>query len=372
MATLTLYYGTNRAHEGTDRWNPSGYGARFSSDGAENLRFGRIGMSADSKMLKSYLTKKQKGIGDGDGEGLGDYLAQQPMSIAAYRESIDPAVADTHQPNAVFGSAALFAALKGHMDQGADVLIYIHGFNVAWNEAVGSALALQEQINHHGEQPVVVVLFSWPSDGKSMPFTSYRSDRTDAKASGYAVGRALLKFRDFLLALRSQVAVGTAKPCNQEIHLLCHSMGNYVLQNALARVAEFSPGTLPRMLTNVFMCAADVDDDVLEPGEPLGRLDELTQAINIYTNREDNALRISDFTKGNPDRLGSAGPARPNQVHTKVLHIDCTPLIGGLVEHSYYLSGKVNRDIAQTIAGMEAEAVKRARKRVHERCVAMM
>ena len=121
MTTLTLYYGTNRAHEGTDRWNPSGYGARFSSDGAENLRFGRIGMSADSKMLKSYLTKKQKGIGDGDGEGLGDYLAQQPMSIAAYRESIDPAVADTHQPNAVFGSAALFAALKGHMDQG---LIY--------------------------------------------------------------------------------------------------------------------------------------------------------------------------------------------------------------------------------------------------------
>ena len=162
------------------------------------------------------------------------------------------------------------------------------------------------------------------------------------------------------------------KGLEPRLHLLCHSMGNYVLQNALARVAEFSPGTLPRILTNVFMCAADVDDDVLEPSEPLGRLDELTQAINIYTNREDNALRISDFTKGNPDRLGSAGPARPNQVHTKVLHVNCTPLIGGLVEHSYYLSGKVNRDIAQTIAGMEAEAVKRARKRVNERCVQMI
>lgn len=371
MAMLTLYYGTNRAHEGADRWNPTGYGPRFSSDGTENLRFGRIGMAADGKMLKSFLTRKQKGIGDGDGEGLGDWLAGRPMSIAAYRENIDPAVADTHQPNAVFGSAALFAALKGHMDAGADVLIYIHGFNVAWNEAVGSALALQEQLNHHGEQPVVVVLFSWPSDGRSMPFTSYRSDRTDAKSSGYAVGRALLKFRDFLLALRSQVTLGEAKPCNQEVHLLCHSMGNYVLQNALARVAEFSPGTLPRILANVFMCAADVDDDVLEPGEPLGRLDELTQAISVYTNREDNALRISDFTKANPDRLGSAGPARPQQVHTKVLQVDCTPLIGGLIEHSYYLTGKVNRDIAQTIAGVAPDATKRARKRVNERCVQM-
>jgi len=371
MATLTLYYGTNRAHEGKERWSPTGYGPRFSSDGSENLRFGKVTMMADDRTLRGHLTKKQKSLGDGDGERLADWLSSRPMSISAYREQIDPAVADTHQPNAVFGSQALFADLKTHMDAGADVLIFIHGFNVAWKEAVASALALQAMINHQGDQPVVVVLFSWPSDGQSMPFTSYRSDRTDAKASGYAVGRALLKFRDFLDSLRTQVATGVAKPCAQDVHLLCHSMGNYVLQNALARIAEFSPGTLPRILTNVFQCAADVDDDVLEPGEPLGRLDELTQTINVYTNREDNALRISDFTKGNPDRLGSAGPARPHQVHTKVLQIDCTPLVGGLIEHSYYLAGTVNRDIAQTIAGLEPDHAKRSRKRVHERCVAM-
>ena len=371
MATLSLYYGTNRGHEGADRWNPTGYGTRFSSDGSENLRFGRISLSVDSAKLKSFLSKKQRGIGDGDGEGLSGLLAKQPMSIAAYRESIDPTVADAHQAEAVFGSQALFAALKGHMDQGADVLIYIHGYNVAWKDAVGGALALQEQLNHQGEQPVVVVLFSWPSDGKAMPFTSYRSDRTDAQASGYAVGRALLKFRDFLEVLRSQVAMGTAKPCYQEIHLLCHSMGNYVLQNALARLADFCPGTLPRMLTNVFMCAADVDDNVLEPGQPLERLDEIAQSIQIYTNRGDNALCISDFTKGNPDRLGSAGPAHPTQVHNKVLHVDCSALVSGFVEHSYYLSGKVNRDIAQTIAGMVAEAPKRTRKRINERCVVL-
>lgn len=371
MAMLTLYYGTNRAHEGTDRWNPSGYGPRFSSDGSENLRFGKVTVNADERTLRGYLSKKIKGMGAGDGEALADWLAKRPQSIAAYPEQIDASIADTHQPTAVFGSQALFADLKTHMDGGADVLLYVHGFNVSWQEAVGSALALQAMLNQQGDQPVVVVLFSWPSDGKSLPFTSYRSDRTDAKASGYAVGRALLKFRDFLLTLRTQVATGEAKPCGQDVHLLCHSMGNYVLQNALARLAEFSPGTLPRILTNIFLCAADVDDDALEPGEPLGRLDELAQAIFVYTNRQDNALRISDFTKGNPDRLGSAGPARPQQVHTKVLQVDCTPLVGGLIEHSYYLSGTVNRDIAQTIAGMEPDAAVRSRKRVNERCVAM-
>jgi esterase/lipase superfamily enzyme len=372
MATLTLYYGTNRAHEGADRWAPTGYGPRFSKDGSENLRFGKVAVSADDRTLRAHLTRKVKGMGMGDGEGLAEWLSGRPMRIDAYREKIDPTVADSHQPGAVFGSQALFADLKQHMDDGADVLIFIHGFNVAWNEAVGSALALQEMLNHQGDQPVVVVLFTWPSDGESMPFTSYRSDRTDAKASGYAVGRALLKFRDFLDGLRTQVAIGAAKPCNQEVHLLCHSMGNYVLQNALQRVAEFCPGTLPRILTHVFQCAADVDDDVLEPGEPLGRLDELAQAIHVYTNRGDNALRVSDFTKGNPDRLGSAGPARPQQVHTKVLQVDCTALVGGLVEHSYHLCGKVNRDIAQTIAGMEPITTKRTRQVVHERCVVMV
>jgi esterase/lipase superfamily enzyme len=368
MATLTLYYGTNRAHEGADRWQPTGYGTRFSSDGAENLRFGTVTMRVDHRTLRGHLTRRRKHSGVGDGEALADWLSQQPGHIAAYREQIDPTVADTHQPQAVFGSQALFADLKAHMDGGADVLIFIHGFNVAWNEAVGSALALQAMLNHHGDQPVVVVLFTWPSDGRALPFTSYRSDRTDAKASGYAVGRALLKFRDFLAGLRTGVSKGTAVACGQEVHLLCHSMGNYVLQNALERLADFCPGTLPRMVAQVFLCAADVDDDVLEPDQPLGRLDEIAQAIHVYTNREDNALRISDFTKGNPDRLGSAGPARPQQVHTKVQQIDCTPLVSGLIGHSYHLAGTVNRDIAETIAGLAAEAPGRARKRVYERC----
>ena len=47
---------------------------------------------------------------------------------------------------------------------------------------LAGALALQSMLNRQGRQDVVVVLFTWPSDGQMLPFTSYRSDRTDAKA----------------------------------------------------------------------------------------------------------------------------------------------------------------------------------------------
>ena len=46
MATLTLYYATNRNYEGEDRWHPDSYGTKFSDDGMENLRFGFVSVDA--------------------------------------------------------------------------------------------------------------------------------------------------------------------------------------------------------------------------------------------------------------------------------------------------------------------------------------
>jgi len=367
MNTLTLYYGTNRGHLGSQRFSPTGYGPKFSGDGAENLRFGKVTMQVDQRTVQGCLNRKVSRLGAGDGESLATYLAQRPMTITAYPESLDPTRPDDLQPAKILGSAALFADLKTSMDGGADVLVYIHGYNVSWVEAVAGALALQSMLNRQGRQDVVVVLFTWPSDGQMLPFTSYRSDRTDAKASGYAVGRAFLKFRDFLNDLRGRVLQGQAKPCSQNVHLLCHSMGNYVLQNAIERVAEFCPGTMPRIFTHAFLCAADVDDNVLEPEQPLGRLDEICGSIEVYTNGGDLALKGSDYTKGNADRLGTAGPARPTQVHTKIQHIDCSDLVGGILEHSYYLGGKANMDIAMTITKLPTVAPGRPRKQVNER-----
>lgn len=357
MTEYTLYYATNRKHIGNDRWHPEGYGNKFSDDGMENLRFGRVALQADEKKVAKLLAKKMRGNGRGDGEKLAEYLAVRSKTarIEAYEEQLRADISDKAQPDAKLGSKAMFADLKAAMEQNSDTLVFIHGFNSSWHDAVGSALALQLALNAAERadpaQRVQVVLFTWPSDGLALPFVSYKSDRTEAAGSGYAMGRGFLKLRDFLADLRDRA--DGANACDQDIHLLCHSMGNYLLQFALRRLDDFTPrNALPRLFGQVFLCAADVNDNALEPGQPLARVHEIADSVSIYHNRGDMAMVVSDYTKGNPERLGRGGAARPLLLHNKVHQIDCTPIVKGIAEHSYYLGGRVNADIRQSIDGL--------------------
>lgn len=54
MANLDLYFATNRRHKGRDRWNPSSYGTDFSSDGMENLRLGKVTISASAQNSRDF------------------------------------------------------------------------------------------------------------------------------------------------------------------------------------------------------------------------------------------------------------------------------------------------------------------------------
>lgn len=387
-----LYFATNRGHEGADRFAPDRYGPRFSSDGMENLRFGRVRFDVDEAKVLELLARRREHTGAGDGEALQDYFARCVKSsqrIECYRESIpDPKVNETAQGAAVkLGSQAMFADLQADMQQGRDLLVLVHGFNVSWEEAVATAAAFEAVINRHDPQldagqpfqPVRVLLFTWPSDGSALPWASYKSDRADARGTSGALGRALLKLRDQLHLLgrevrqksvevqqlrermadrpaaeveRAVAQLEATQLCGQKLHLLAHSMGNYVLQNALSRVYEFSPGNqLPRIFDHVFLCAPDVDDDALEEGGGLARVHQVAQAVAVYHNPGDTALKISDYTKGNPDRLGQRGAARPQALHQKVYQVDCAPLVTGLTQHSYYTNGRIARDIRLALQG---------------------
>ena len=370
MAKFKLYYATNRNHVGNDRWHPDSYGTKFSDDGMENLRFGVVTVTADDNEVAKWLNSDMKDCGVGDGESLGSYLSgcAKIAHIDAYEETIKPHIADVAQKNVKLGSQAMFTDVMSDMEASSDVLIYIHGFNVSWFDAVGSALALQIMLQNTQTrdtlQNVLVVLFTWPSDGMALPWVSYKSDRSEATGSGAAVGRAFLKTRDFLAGLRDRAKEGGKELCGQDIHLLCHSMGNYLLQSALTRTFDFTPGsTMPRLFEHVFLCAPDVDDTALEPSQPLAQVDQIARNVTIYHNRGDKAMVISDYTKGNPERLGGTGAAHPGLLHNKVHQIDCTPIVRGFVEHSYYLTGNVNADIRTSIDGWEQEDPRRHRER---------
>lgn len=365
MVDLTLYYVTNRNHVGKDQWNPDGYTSGFSADGVENLRLGKITVQADEMQINNYLNAETDDKGIGNGLDLVNYLEKQFKDNGKTKAFIENLNDETPR----YGSQEVYEEVKAKMLQSTDTVIYIHGYAVSWHSAVANALSLQLMLNKEDKdvknQQVLVTLFTWPSDGRyvipketrpeeitnrQIHLSAYRSDRAEAVLSGAALGRGILKLHDFLVEMRRE----REQPCNQSIHMLCHSMGNYVLQNALSKIANHTPtSALPSLFEHIFLCSADVDDDVLEPDQSMGILHQLSSSVSIYYNRENKALWFSDNVKGNPDRLGTNGAARPTAIHKKIHQIDGTSVIKeGILsnEHSYYMYGKTNYDIRLSLA----------------------
>ena len=135
-------------------------------------------------------------------------------------------------------------------------------------------------------------------------------------------------------------------------------MGNYVLRHALQEIRRQSPSGLPRVFDQIFLMAPDEDDDAFEHDHKLKLLPRLARHVNVYFNRGDTAMSISDRTKGNLDRLGDDGPRAPFQVPAKVTQIDCTEVVSGIVEHSYFVNEpKVVQDMAQVLRGIDPKSV---------------
>ena len=369
MAETTLIFATNRRHRGSDRWHPTGYTGEPSKDGAENLRFGEVSVPYDADRVAGHL-EQGSGFGAGHGEKLAAYLLRQRRSakVTAFEEGLQKFASDSQQSQNKFGSTRAFSDLQKDMLKGCDVLVFVHGFNVSFWEAVAAAVSLELMLNRKrdaGDKPVRVVLFTWPSDGRSIPYWSYFSDRGDAEHSGSAVGRGFLKLRDYLISSRRANRQRDEPECRQSIHLLCHSMGNYVLQNAMRRTEEFSTGGKPpRIFDQIFLCAPDAADNVFEAGEPLRRLPEMAQNVTVYHNRGDLAMPVSDYTKGNSDRLGWRGANRPADLDGRVHQVDCSPIVTGLVEHGYYQCGCVNDDIRASINEVAPDDPDRSREAV--------
>ena len=113
MTELRLFYATNRNHLGDDRWRPKGYGKKFSDDGIENLRFGRLTVKVDEAKLTKHLETDCEPMGRGDGEGLIKYLSRcaESADIVAYREKINRSVAEDQQDSIKLGSQGAFSGL---------------------------------------------------------------------------------------------------------------------------------------------------------------------------------------------------------------------------------------------------------------------
>ncbi len=323
---VTVYFVTNRRANRKNK--PTDFTGEFGIGGPANIRYGIA-------------------------EVTGANLDRFTLEVAPEKLVTDPARL-TLAPSSRLGSRDIMARIRRKMEKhGRPTVVFVHGYNVSFAEAVQSAARLKRNLKPHADgKGVNVVLYSWPSDGKMTPFLAYSSDRRDAAAAGPAFARGFLKLADFLKGLTSD------EECKESVHLVAHSMGNYVLRHAVQEIVRQHPGRPPRVFDQVFMMAADEDDDAFEHEHKLRPLPRLCQRANVYFNNNDLAMAISDKTKGNPDRLGEHGPRVPRGVPGKVTMVDCTPVASGLVQHSYFLdTPEVVSDILAVLSGRTPDGI---------------
>jgi esterase/lipase superfamily enzyme len=174
--------------------------------------------------------------------------------------------------------------LKRHLPRNRRVLVFVHGFNNRFEDAVYGIA----QIAHDSGADAAPVLFTWPSRGSIF---QYVYDRESTIAS-----------RDALEETLRRVA---RDPGVGEITVMAHSMGAWLLMETLRQMA-IRDGRVTGKIRSVILAAPDLDVDVFATqwrsiGAPRPQL-------TVFVSRNDAALRASRRLAGDVARLGQIDP----------------------------------------------------------------
>src|SRR5277367_1039191 len=169
---------------------------------------------------------------------------------------------------------------------GRRVLIFVHGFNTRFEEAVYRFA----QIVHDARVNVAPVLFTWPSGGR---VTDYVYDRDSAVYS-----------RD---ALETVLQALVKDPSVDSISILAHSMGNFVAIEAIRQMTIRNRSLSPK-IADIMLAAPDIDVDVFR--RDVAEIEEAGRSapITLFVSQDDRALALSRRFAGNEPRLGAIDP----------------------------------------------------------------
>ena len=163
-----------------------------------------------------------------------------------------------------------------------DVMLFIHGYNTRFVEG----LYRFTQIIHDSKTPVVPVLFTWASRGQ---LQGYVYDLNSA-----AIARDSLE-QTFRLLEKSNA---------DDISILAHSMGNYLLMETARQIPEADRQRFNRKVNSVVLAAPDIDIDLFK--STLRKLEGgPAKPYVIIVSRDDQALRLSRAIAGGVERVGA-------------------------------------------------------------------
>lgn len=127
------------------------------------------------------------------------------------------------------------------------------------------------------------------------------------------------------------------------VSILCHSMGNRVWQGMYDKWVALEPKL---SLDKVFMCAADLENDVFN--HAFEGMSRRSKKVIIYHHRYDKTLRVA-MTLSPKVRLGITGPAHSEKLPENILVRDVTGIdddetfAGKVTNHRYYYGSPIVR-----------------------------
>ncbi|OEF29521.1 alpha/beta hydrolase [Vibrio rumoiensis] len=241
-------------------------------------------------------------------------------------------------------SVPFFAKLKG-LPSETQLLFYIHGFNNNMEpEVFQRAQQLETLLNSTAPNVVKVIPIIWPCDDDATIkiLDDYWDDQKAADYSGIAFARLFWKFDQWRRQLAQQQS-----PCIKRMNILAHSMGNRVLVSAMQHwVQDTQPGGMSQLFRNVFMVAADVENDILEQGKQGRHIVDSAKNTITYFASDDLAMPASKianvYGKTLSRRMGMTGPEDLTKLpKRKVYEVDCDEFNNRFdfpTGHTYFLT----------------------------------
>lgn len=217
-------------------------------------------------------------------------------------------------------------------NSGRTPLVFVHGFNVKYQEAVFRAAQIAYDLKYQGP----IVLFTWPAGAKegffeeAMVNRTYENNLTNAKGS-------IATFKSFLLDLQKN---------DVKINLMVHSMGHQVVLPALKELGELKPKT--PLVRELILNAPDFD--VKEFSNLNKQIKLISSRITLYCSNNDKAL-LASKTINKSERLGTC--AALENIDTVNVSLVDDPSIG--LGHGYYSSRAILSDVFQITLGIDAD-----------------
>lgn len=204
------------------------------------------------------------------------------------------------------GKPGAIAWLKANVPASGRVLVFVHGFNNRYEDAVYRFA----QIAHDSGADAAPVIFTWPSRANVFEYNY------DKESTNYS--------RDALEDMLRQVA---QQPGVKDVTVMAHSMGSWLTVEALRQMAIRDGCVAPR-IRNVILASPDLDVDVF--GRQFVAMGKQRPKVTIFVSRDDRALSLSRRISGSVDRLGqidpSAEPYRSELEAAGITVIDLTAL----------------------------------------------